>query len=208
MDELDFFGFNASQKPKEKGHERCNTSVETIVSEPVDNASAKEVRKVKGSKPRRKRKLSEGALEEQLLENEARRQASLLLAPSGSKDEKSDARLCQSRKKLVETEAVNDELGEETATSDDEGEEDDDDGEENVRLFKSHGNNADAKGTRGKAAKQTEKEAAQKLTGASADQYVRSYMLWLIGLDKKVLTFCAYAIGRACRCSDASLAFA
>lgn len=39
----------------------------------------------KGSKPRRKRKLSEGAIEEQRLEDEERRQASQLLAPKSSK---------------------------------------------------------------------------------------------------------------------------
>lgn len=42
----------------------------------------------KGSKPRRKRKLSEGAIEEQRVEDEARRQASQLLAPKSSKAEK------------------------------------------------------------------------------------------------------------------------
>ncbi|CAI5717717.1 unnamed protein product [Hyaloperonospora brassicae] len=174
VDELDFFGFNSIQKPKEKAHERCNTSVEIIASKPVDNASVNKVRKAKGSKPRRKRKLSEGALEEQRLENEARQQASLLLAPSGSKKDKSDDLFRRSRMELVETESVSEEMGEEmgeeAATSDNEGEEDDDDEEENVRLFKSHGNDADAKVTLGKAAKQTKKEAAQKLTGASADQ--------------------------------------
>ncbi|CAI5746323.1 unnamed protein product [Peronospora destructor] len=56
-----------------------------MVPEWAGNDSATRLRKAKGSKPRCKRKLSEGTLEKQRLEDETRLQASQFLAPPKTK---------------------------------------------------------------------------------------------------------------------------
>lgn len=182
VDELDFFGFNSTQKPKEKAHERCEMSVKSNIQEPVGNSSVNKVRKVRGSKPRRKRKLSEGALEEQLMEDEARRQASLLLAPPKSKAKKCDAHCRRSSMELVKSKEVFEQSDEEAAvSSEEEGqdveEEEDEEEEVAVRLFKLHGKSVDEEMTVTQKVKKTKKGAAQKSTDDSADRYVRCCLL-------------------------------
>jgi hypothetical protein len=59
--------------------------VRKISEDMIPRWAGNERKTPKGSKPRRKRKLSEGAIEEQKLEDEARKQASLLLTPKSNK---------------------------------------------------------------------------------------------------------------------------
>ncbi|KAL7680606.1 putative DNA helicase, ATP-dependent, RecQ type, RNA helicase, DEAD-box type, Q [Plasmopara halstedii] len=101
LDELDFFGFDASSKPMEKIEHLRKISVDLVSSEDLTN----QTRQVKGSKPRRKRKLSEGALMEQCLEDEARQKASQLLAPETSKRKQKRER-CLSCPNSKESKAV------------------------------------------------------------------------------------------------------
>uniref|UniRef100_M4C3Q1 RNA helicase n=1 Tax=Hyaloperonospora arabidopsidis (strain Emoy2) TaxID=559515 RepID=M4C3Q1_HYAAE len=150
-------------------------SVKSNIQEPVGNSSVNKVRKVRGSKPRRKRKLSEGALEEQLMEDEARRQASLLLAPPKSKAKKCDAHCRRSSMELVKSKEVFEQSDEEAAvSSEEEGqdveEEEDEEEEVAVRLFKLHGKSVDEEMTVTQKVKKTKKGAAQKSTDDSADR--------------------------------------
>ena len=156
-DELDFFGFNAVKTRNEKAHRPRKISVE-MVPEWADNDSGTKSHKVKGSKPRRKRKLSEGALEEQRLEDEARLQASQLLAPSKTKTEKRKEKRARQRSRTdsMASEATSQQSDGETAASSEKEEED-----ELVSLFKSNDENTDEKVTVGKAAKKSKKESTE-----------------------------------------------
>ncbi|CAI5718468.1 unnamed protein product [Peronospora effusa] len=171
-DELDFFGYNEVKKLQEKTLRPCKISVE-MVPECAGNDLTIKPRKVKGSKPRRKRKLSEGALEEQRLEDETRLQASQLLAPpktkAGKRKEKRTRR--QSRTESMESEATStpQQSDGETAASSEEEEEEG----ELASLFKSNGGNADEKVTVGKPMKKPKKEskeASKKNISAAAEQ--------------------------------------
>ncbi|RMX66188.1 hypothetical protein DD238_001242 [Peronospora effusa] len=159
-DELDFFGYNEVKKLQEKTLRPCKISVE-MVPECAGNDLTIKPRKVKGSKPRRKRKLSEGALEEQRLEDETRLQASQLLAPpktkAGKRKEKRTRR--QSRTESMESEATStpQQSDGETAASSEEEEEEG----ELASLFKSNGGNADEKVTVGKPMKKPKKESKE-----------------------------------------------
>ncbi|KUF97734.1 N-acetylated-alpha-linked acidic dipeptidase 2 [Phytophthora nicotianae] len=99
-----------------------------MVPEWAGNEAASKTRKVRGSKPRRKRKLSEGALEEQRLENEARQQASQLLAPPKTKADKRKEKRARrrSRTESMGSEATSQQSEDSEADSDSEVEEDDD----------------------------------------------------------------------------------
>ncbi|GMF12156.1 unnamed protein product [Phytophthora lilii] len=173
VDELDFFGFDA-QKPKEKAPKPRKISVD-MVPEWAGNEATSKPRKVKGSKPRRKRKLSEGALEEQRLEDEARQQASQLLAPPKTKADKRKEKRARrrSRSESVASEAVSQQSDEEAAESSDSEEEDDEDEQAAVTLFKSNGDDEDEE-SEANAAKKAKKEAkkASKQNAPTAEQYV------------------------------------
>ncbi|CAI5708628.1 unnamed protein product [Peronospora destructor] len=172
-DELDFFGFNEVKKHKEKALRPRKISVE-MVPEWAGNNSATRLRKVKGSKPRCKRKLSEGALEEQRLEDETRLQASQLFAPpktkAGKRKQKRDRQ--RLRTESMKSEATSQHLGGEAAASSEEEEEG-----ELVSLFKSNGENADEKVTVGKAAKKPKKESTEaskkNITAATEQESVQ-----------------------------------
>ncbi|CAH0494018.1 unnamed protein product [Peronospora farinosa] len=174
-DELDFFGYNEVKKLQEKTLRPCKISVE-MVPECAGNDLTIKPRKVKGSKPRRKRKLSEGALEEQRLEDENRLQASQLLAPpktkAGKRKEKRTRR--RSRTESMESEATSQQSDGETAVSSEEEKEEEEEEEgELVSLFKFNGENADDKVTVGKPIKKPKKEfteASKKNIIAAAEQ--------------------------------------
>ncbi|ETN18561.1 hypothetical protein PPTG_04135 [Phytophthora nicotianae INRA-310] len=170
VDELDFFGFNEAPKPKEKASKPRKISVD-MVPEWAGNEAASKTRKVRGSKPRRKRKLSEGALEEQRLENEARQQASQLLAPPKTKADKRKEKRARrrSRTESMGSEATSQQSEDSEADSDSEVEEDDD---EAVTLFKSNGEVADEEMTDAKAAKKAKKDAkkADRKNTVAAEQ--------------------------------------
>ncbi|KAG2774960.1 putative ATP-dependent RNA helicase ddx52 [Phytophthora cactorum] len=155
VDELDFFGFDAAPKPKEKAPKPRKISVD-MVPEWAGNDPASKTRKVKGSKPRRKRKLSEGALEEQRLEDEARQQASQLLAPPKTKADKRKEKRARrrSRTESMGSEAVSQQSDEDSEASDSEEEE-----EDAVTLFKSNGEDTDEELTDAKATKKAKKDA-------------------------------------------------
>ncbi|KAG3091372.1 putative ATP-dependent RNA helicase ddx52 [Phytophthora idaei] len=155
VDELDFFGFDAAPKPKEKAPKPRKISVD-MVPEWAGNEPASKTRKVKGSKPRRKRKLSEGALEEQRLEDEARQQASQLLAPPKTKADKRKEKRARrrSRTESMGSEAVPQQSDEDSEASDSEEEE-----EDAVTLFKSNGEDTDEELTDAKATKKAKKDA-------------------------------------------------
>ncbi|KAL4138695.1 hypothetical protein PRIC2_002199 [Phytophthora ramorum] len=171
VDELDFFGFDAAQKPKEKAPKPRKISVD-MVPEWAGNDTTSKPRKVKGSKPRRKRKLSEGALEEQRLEDEARLQASQLLAPLKTKTVKRKEKRARrrSRTESMGSEAVSQPSDEEAAETSES--EDDEDEEEAVSLFKSNDEDVDAEKMFGDAKKKAKKEAkkAAKKNTVTAEQ--------------------------------------
>ncbi|KAG2794260.1 putative ATP-dependent RNA helicase ddx52 [Phytophthora cactorum] len=168
VDELDFFGFDAAPKPKEKAPKPRKISVD-MVPEWAGNDPASKTRKVKGSKPRRKRKLSEGALEEQRLEDEARQQASQLLAPPKTKADKRKEKRARrrSRTESMGSEAVSQQSDEDSEASDSEEEE-----EDAVTLFKSNGEDTDEELTDAKATKKAKKDAkkADKKNTATVEQ--------------------------------------
>ncbi|KAG3091373.1 putative ATP-dependent RNA helicase ddx52 [Phytophthora idaei] len=168
VDELDFFGFDAAPKPKEKAPKPRKISVD-MVPEWAGNEPASKTRKVKGSKPRRKRKLSEGALEEQRLEDEARQQASQLLAPPKTKADKRKEKRARrrSRTESMGSEAVPQQSDEDSEASDSEEEE-----EDAVTLFKSNGEDTDEELTDAKATKKAKKDAkkADKKNTATVEQ--------------------------------------
>ncbi|KAL3667516.1 hypothetical protein V7S43_007736 [Phytophthora oleae] len=170
-DELDFFGFDAAPKPKEKASKPRKISVD-MVPEWAGNEAASKPRKVKGSKPRRKRKLSEGALEEQRLEDEARQQASQLLAPPKSKTEKRKEKRARrrSRTESMESEAAASQKSEE----DSEGFSDSDEEEEEaVTLFKSNGEDANEEPTDVKKTKKEAKKVVKNNTASSEQESVQ-----------------------------------
>ncbi|GMF22121.1 unnamed protein product [Phytophthora fragariaefolia] len=170
VDELDFFGFDAVQKSKEKVPKPRKISVD-MVPEWAGNEPVSKPRKAKGSKPRRKRKLSEGALEEQRLEDEARQQASQLLAPQKTKAAKRKEKraLRRSRTESMGSEAASHQSGEGAADSSDSEEEEDED-EAAVTLFKSNGEDEDmAEDNASKKTKKTAKKADKGST-ATAEQ--------------------------------------
>ncbi|POM68411.1 DEAD/DEAH box RNA helicase [Phytophthora palmivora] len=162
VDELDFFGFDTTPKPKEKTSKPRKISVD-MVPEWAGNESTSKPHKVKGSKPRRKRKLSEGALEEQRLEDEARHQASLLLAPPKTKAEKRKEKRVRRRSR---TESMGSESASQVEVDSDSEEE-----EESVSLFKAN-EDSDNEVTNHKAAKKAKKETTKtgKKNPASAEQ--------------------------------------
>ncbi|KAG7400967.1 DEAD (Asp-Glu-Ala-Asp) box polypeptide 52 [Phytophthora boehmeriae] len=138
VDELDFFGFNEAPKPREKAPTPRKISVD-MVPDWAGNEPKSKPHKVKGSKPRRKRKLSEGALEEQRLEDEARQQASQLLAPVSHKTKatkrKEKRARRRSRTESMGSEPVSQQSEEEAEESSDSEEEEE---EETVNLFKTN----------------------------------------------------------------------
>ncbi|CAH0480201.1 unnamed protein product [Peronospora belbahrii] len=156
--ELDFFGFNEVQKPKEKPSKPRKISVD-MVPEWAGNDLATKTCKAKGSKLRRKRKLSEGALEEQRLEDENRLQASRLLAPPKTKArQRKDKRARRrSRTESMESEAKMPPLGKDIAASTEEDEED-----ESVSLFLSNGENVGEEVTVEKEDKKPRKESVKQ----------------------------------------------
>ncbi|KAE8890859.1 DEAD-box ATP-dependent RNA helicase 57 [Phytophthora fragariae] len=176
VDELDFFGFDAVQKPKEKMPKPRKISVD-MVPEWAGNEPASKPRNAKGSKPRRKRKLSEGALGEQRLEDEARQQASQLLAPPKTKADKRREKRARrrSRTESMGSEAASQQSEVDAAESDD-SEEEDEDEEEAMTLFKSNGDDADEELADGNASKKVKKETkkeakkAEKKNVISAEQ--------------------------------------
>uniref|UniRef100_M4C3Q2 RNA helicase n=1 Tax=Hyaloperonospora arabidopsidis (strain Emoy2) TaxID=559515 RepID=M4C3Q2_HYAAE len=109
------------------------------------------------------------------MEDEARRQASLLLAPPKSKAKKCDAHCRRSSMELVKSKEVFEQSDEEAAvSSEEEGqdveEEEDEEEEVAVRLFKLHGKSVDEEMTVTQKVKKTKKGAAQKSTDDSADR--------------------------------------
>ncbi|KAG7381868.1 DEAD (Asp-Glu-Ala-Asp) box polypeptide 52 [Phytophthora pseudosyringae] len=172
VDELDFFGFDAAPKPKEKAPKPRKISVDKV-PEWAGNEPATKPRKVKGSKPRRKRKLSEGALEEQRLEDEARQQASQLLAPPKTKAEKRKEKRARrrSRTESMGSEATSQQSDEDSEPAS-ESEEEEEEDEESVTLFKSNGEDADEATTDVKAVKKEKKEAKKsgKKNAVAAEQ--------------------------------------
>ncbi|KAL3667517.1 hypothetical protein V7S43_007736 [Phytophthora oleae] len=143
-----------------------------MVPEWAGNEAASKPRKVKGSKPRRKRKLSEGALEEQRLEDEARQQASQLLAPPKSKTEKRKEKRARrrSRTESMESEAAASQKSEE----DSEGFSDSDEEEEEaVTLFKSNGEDANEEPTDVKKTKKEAKKVVKNNTASSEQESVQ-----------------------------------
>eukprot|EP00644_Phytophthora_capsici_P012602 jgi/Phyca11/534395/estExt2_fgenesh1_pg.C_PHYCAscaffold_230052 len=167
VNELDFFGFDVAPKPKEKTSKLRKISVD-MVPEWAGNETSSKPRKAKGSKPRRKRKLSEGALEEQRLEDEARQQASQLLAPPKTKADKRKEKRARrrSRTESMGSETVYQKSGEDSdGVSDSEDEE-----EESVALFKSSGEDANEGST---DVKKTKKEAKKVVKSNTAEENVQ-----------------------------------
>jgi hypothetical protein len=174
VDELDFFGFDAAPKLKEKAPKPRKISVD-MVPDWAGNEAASKPKKAKGSKPRRKRKLSEGALEEQRLEDEARQQASQLLAPPKTKADKRKEKRARrrSRTESMGSEAVSQQSDEEASESSESEEEAE---EQDVTLFKPNGEDANEV-VDGKAAKKAKKPAkkADNKNSATAEQYVKRF---------------------------------
>lgn len=108
MSELDFFGFDAAaaaseKKPVEKKPKQRDRKLSVdMVPNWAGNEDAK-AKKKSGSKQSRKRKLSEGALEEQKLEDDERKQASMLLAPKTDKAQKRKLKKQAQRKARAES---------------------------------------------------------------------------------------------------------
>ncbi|EEY53625.1 DEAD/DEAH box RNA helicase, putative [Phytophthora infestans T30-4] len=170
VNELDFFGFDAAPKPKEKAPKPQKISVD-MVPEWAGNDPSSKTRKVNGSKPRRKRKLSEGALEEQRLEDEARQQASQLLAPPKTKTDKRKEKRARrrSRTESMGSEATSQQSDEESEAASDSDEEED---EAAVTLFKSNDEDAGEAKTDAKIAKKKKKDTKKtdKKNTAAAEQ--------------------------------------
>lgn len=78
-------GTDRLRRPAAAKEDKPAPRARKISEDMIPRWAGNERRAAKGSKPRRKRKLSEGALEEQRLEDEARKQASMLLAPKSDK---------------------------------------------------------------------------------------------------------------------------
>ncbi|EGZ26193.1 hypothetical protein PHYSODRAFT_555670 [Phytophthora sojae] len=177
VDELDFFGFDAVQKPKEKAPKPRKISVD-MVPEWAGNEPASKPRSGEGSKLRRKRKLSAGALEELRMEEEARQQASKLLAPPKTKADKRREKRARrrSRTESMGSEAASQksevDAESESGDSEEEDEDEDEDEEDAVTLFKSNGEDADEDMADASASKKAKKEAkkAEKKSTATAEQ--------------------------------------
>ncbi|TMW66353.1 hypothetical protein Poli38472_004118 [Pythium oligandrum] len=158
--ELDFFGFDvapAKSKTKEPVKRERKISEDMI---PGWAGNEPKVAKKGGSKPRRKRKLSEGAIEEEKLAEEERRQASMLLTPKPDKDGKRKRRKKKSKKR---SESIGSEqsVGDaEEAEEDQEAEEDNDSDDESINVFKNSTKQAD--GTSSKARKKASKAEQEK----------------------------------------------
>ncbi|KAI9922038.1 hypothetical protein PsorP6_000260 [Peronosclerospora sorghi] len=165
-DELDFFGYNASKDSKVRS---CDISVDLVPGLTSSGKSFKP-RTVEGSKLRRKRKLSEGALEEQRLEDEARQQASQTLAPRKVDAEKQTEKRVRhhSRKNWTETEATSQQSSDEAVKPFDE----EKDGEANsMSLFKSNCVASDEETSAGKTAtKATRTTKTSKMSTASTQE--------------------------------------
>ncbi|RLN47614.1 hypothetical protein BBJ29_005630 [Phytophthora kernoviae] len=171
VDELDFFGFNEAPKPREKLPKPRKISVD-MVPDWAGNEPKSKPRKPKGSKPRRKRKLSEGALEEQRLEDEARHQASQLLAPIASKTkttkrkEKNARR--RSRTESMGSEPVSQQSEEEAEESSDSEEEEEE--EEIVSLFKTNDKDEDEEDGDNEGKKTKKAKKAAKKSASTVEQ--------------------------------------
>uniref|UniRef100_K3X9X4 RNA helicase n=1 Tax=Globisporangium ultimum (strain ATCC 200006 / CBS 805.95 / DAOM BR144) TaxID=431595 RepID=K3X9X4_GLOUD len=131
---LDFFGFDAAKetKPVEKKPKQRDRKLSVDMVPNWAGNEVKAVKKKSGSKQSRKRKLSEGAIEEQKLEDDERKQASMLLAPKLDKAQK--RKLKKQAQRKARAESIGSEVSELRADTEDDSENDDEDND--VTLFK------------------------------------------------------------------------